>query len=55
VELQNINVLPRYYMLQIQCEDDRSRAAAAAAKAAEVEQRQVGVFLHSAFCNFAMF
>jgi hypothetical protein len=29
-------------MLQIQCEDDRSRAAAAAAKAAEAEQRKVG-------------
>jgi hypothetical protein len=28
-------------MLQIQCEDDRSRAAAAAAKAVEAEQHKV--------------
>ena len=30
-------------MLQIQCEDDRSRAAAAAAKAAEADQKKVRV------------
>lgn len=49
MELQNIDVLQRYFMLQIQCEDDRSRAAAAAAKAAEAEQRQVGSVLNC-FC-----